>query len=235
MSTRYQWFRIDPFTQNDLRKASEIFIREKYSERRGYGVIVGEVRPDHLSGEFIEKTILKERIVDPFGKEAIFEIPQYRKLSFELSTTYPQMEMVNCPRTVGQFLTFVGDSLENRVAIAPVSFDVGSVIRLLKANKGAFSVQRVHAKNIVLSTTVSAEAVVQGTEDVNRLLSKFVGKHRFEMASARIHFSMEDKEYLAEMASGGRIRLITGDGPRFGQEIRRVLALLRDEKPANPR
>lgn len=235
MSTRYQWFGINPFTQNDLQKASEIFVREKYSERRGYGVIVGEVRPDHLSGEFIEKTIIKERIVDPFGKEALFEIPQYRKLSFELTTAYPQLQMINCPRTVGQFLTFVGDCLENRVAITPVSFDIGSVIRLLKSNKGTFAVQKVHARNIILSNTVSAEAVVQGTEDVNRLLTKFVGKHRFELASARMHFSVEDKEYVTEMTSSGRVRLLMGDGNRFGREIRRVLSLLRDQKPVSPR
>lgn len=231
MSTRFQWSEIKPFSPTEFSKLSKVFLREKYTEQRGFGVLLRERRDDYIVGDFIEKSISKERIIDPFGKETLFEIPRYRSLSFRVSIAYPQLTLINLHRSVGVFVTFLGDALDNRITITPIVFDLPQVINLLRKNAEVTSVEKLHARNITLTRTISAEAIVQGAEDVTKAAANLIGKKAFLFSSARIQFSLDGNLFSTEIMATGRVRLLKGDDDRFAQAIGGLLTDKQENSP----
>jgi len=226
MSTRFQWFRVTPMRQKELKAASERFLKEKYVDSRGFGVLLQDVRSNYLNGQYIEKTIVKQRVVDPFGKETIFEIPQYRTVFFRLASTSPQLELVNPLRSLGQFLTFFGDCTDNATTVEPVSFELAAVCDLLRNDGEEVSARHVSISNIALSNTVSADASIHGEEDVMSSVSSFVGKRRHLFSGAKTRFRLDGDDYCAELNSSGRVRLLLGDAAKFAGAFRRILGKL---------
>ena len=241
MSTRFKWFSVSPMRREELKAASERFLKEKYVDSKGFGVLLQDVRSNYLNGQYIEKTIVKERVVDPFGKETVFEIPQYRTVFFRLASSFPQLELVNPLRSLGQFLTFFGDCTDNSTAVEPVIFDLASVCDLLHKDGEQVTVRNASVSNIVLSNTVSADASIHGEEDVMSSVNSFMGKRKYLFSGTKTTFRLAGEDYCAELSSSGRVRLLMGDVAKFTGAFRRILGKVagaaandgNGDKPAN--
>ena len=213
----------------------ERLLREKFEDSRGIGVLVGEVRSGHITGQFIERTVLKERVVDPFGKETFFEIPRYLSTAFRLSSTYPQLQIADPPRSLGTFTTFLGDCLENKVTIEPIPIKLDRLRGAMGRSAKRVVVLSTVASNISLSNTVAAEATISGEEDVSAFVREFLGRRRYNFATARFQFEVEHEVFCSEVSGSGRVRLIAGEQAAFAVFMRKMLGEIQELKPMGSR
>ena len=231
MTTRLQWFSVTPMREKDIETVHRRFLAEKYSDERGYGVILQEARRSRLRGAYVEKAMIKEFIVDPFGKRTVFEIPRYMSVGFLLTSEYPGLEIVNSPRSIGRFLSFLGDCLENRVAIEPIAFGLVAIQAALKGHTEKVVLQAVSLKDIALSGTVSADADISGTDDVAEFVSQLTGRRRYDYSGARFCVESKGTQYRVEVNSNGKVKVIAGDASEFARLFRIVMGSVHG-KPA---
>jgi hypothetical protein len=81
-----------------LRIRADILTPEKMS-----GFMVTRVRESFIEARFFEKNISEELITDPFGNEIKSERISYVETAFHFSNEFPQVELLNPPRSIGPF------------------------------------------------------------------------------------------------------------------------------------
>lgn len=228
MATRLQWFSVDPMREKAMEALHARFLAENYSEERGYGVVLQEARRTRLRGAYVEKAMIKEFVVDPFGTKSVFEIPRYMSVGFLLTREYPGLEIANAPRSLGRFLSFLGDCTENRVAIEPIGFGLVAIQAALKRHADNVVVQAVSLRDIVLSGTASADAEISGTDDVSGFVSQLTGYRRYDYFGASLSIESNGSKYQVEVNGNGRVKVIAGNALDFARLFRIVISSMRE-------
>jgi len=147
------------------------FTKESYD-----GFVIDRVRDKTLEARYIEKYSYQEKIVDPFGGEQAFERTVYRQIEFTLCSEFPQIEIIDSPRSVRPLINKLAAMSGFSMAISPVSADVLKWASLIGKNTGVkVVVDSLQLAGLELEEGVIAKALIKGDKDVRdavRLITK---------------------------------------------------------------
>lgn len=172
--TRIRWFTLRTIDRKMLGKLADGLLAAKFNEGTSYGFIIGDVRKDKVTGRYIQKETITRTITDPNGESQSVQFVDFTSTKFTLSTSPPNLEVVNPPRRLSEFLTALGDILDNKVAIVPVEATCRQWLEALSASGCTFRSKKIVTGNIAISDTVSVKASFSGTKNVQKEALSFL-------------------------------------------------------------
>lgn len=175
--TRFRWFTLRPIDKKLLGKLADGLLAAKFDDETSFGFILGDVRKEKVTGRYIQKETITRTITDPNGESQNVQFVDFLTTKFTLSTSPPNLEVVNPPRRLSEFLTSLSDILDNKVAIVPVEATCRQWLEALSASGCTFRSNKIVTGNIAITDTVSVKASFSGTKNVqSEALSFLKGK-----------------------------------------------------------
>jgi hypothetical protein len=179
--TRFRWFTLRPFDTKQLRKLADGMLAAKFDEETGFGFILGDVRKEKITGRFVRKETITRSITDPQGESQNIEFFDFSTIRFILSTSSPSLELENPPRRLSEFMTALGDMLDNKISIVPVEASCRRWLEALAKTECSVRCTKLVMGSIHLSDTVAVKATFSGTRDVQKEAIIFLKGRKSEL------------------------------------------------------
>lgn len=174
---RIHWFTAEwPFT---MRTLGARLNKRSFGEEMQDGFRIDHVRDSYVQGTFFEKVVSEEIVRDPFGAEFRFERISYRNVIFSLTTEFPQLEVVNPPRSITLFLNRLSEVNDFKLSVAALSTPpMLWAANTAKALGSTFTVKQADIADLVVTDNVLARVSLSSQEDVMTALDYMTtGKH----------------------------------------------------------
>lgn len=217
---KVQWLRLPKLDSKALKAAGARILAAEYTDEKGIGFSVKEIRPSHLQGTFIHKVELSETVEDPYGKEIIFERIEFRRIPFKISLTAPELEVVVPSRGISLFIGQLSVAFSMSLRIDPIQIEPFQVFDALKTEKDPLIASAVKINEIALSKHVTAKCTVSGTSDVRSFIDRIAKGADKSIASVKVMHEHEDEHYSCDIRRDGSVIF-------FGTADRILLAPIR--------
>jgi hypothetical protein len=207
---------------------ADILTPEKMS-----GFLVTRVRESSIEARFIEKLISEESITDPFGNEIRFERVSYVETAFRFSNEFPEVELLNPPRSIGPFSSRVLRICSFEAAWTDLNVDVLEWADRVQEQIGVqIVIDRAHVRDVVFDEAVNFEATLSGTRDVRPSMRALLGERQHTLD--KLHFSLNSAGRAAriQISADGSMQAPHGISDELVQAIRQ--ALPRKTAPVRP-
>jgi len=211
MATTLRWFKIDPFSNKDLKRLSEGLLSEQYNDERGWGFQLVDVRKDYIAGRYIIKEKHVESFRNPKGDIQTVEYLTFRETEFRVQNLLPHIEIQSPTRGVTEMFNRFGNALNFEVSIVALAIEPIQWVKHLKKDFELVSIQRAVISDIELSPNVAATVTIAGTEDVQKYFKEIIKNRKFSLDSALISFMDNGVEIKIEASRSGRLKVITAN------------------------
>ena len=172
--TRLRWFTLRPFDRKSLRKLADGMFAAKFDEETGFGFILGDVRKDKVTGRFVKRETVTRTVTDPQGEVQNIQFTDFSTIRFTFTTSPPNLELVNPPRRLLEFITAIGDLLDNKIAILPIEPTCREWLDALTKVGCTVRTKKLVTGNIALSDAVVVKAAFSGTRNVQKEALSFL-------------------------------------------------------------
>ena len=172
--TRLRWFNLRPLDRKILQKLAGGMLASKFDEGSGFGFILGDVRREKVTGRFVRKETITRSVTDPQGEIQDIQFVDFPTTRFTISTSKPNLELVNPPRRLSELLTALGDLLDNKVAIVSIEASCRRWLDALAEIECTVRSTKLVTGSIAISDTVTVKATFSGTRDVQKEAHSFL-------------------------------------------------------------
>lgn len=229
---RVRWFGVTwPFSMWTLAKRLKEL---PFEGERTVGMVVDRARQDHVEGRFFEQVIFQETVHDPRGTEYQVERVTFNSLGFRCSTSFPQLQIMDAPRSIKPFLNLLGEATGFESTVDPLSVDLGRWISALQSQcPDDFRLDAVRLAEFALNENARARVEILSLRDVREERGGpfQLETRRFDRAQVRFQYLSQpvslvlsqdsslrsDTEFPAELADIARSAFITSWDDESGQ------------------
>ena len=176
---RLRWFTLRPFGKPQFDRLAEGMLEYKYGEESGCGFVVGDVRPSKLTGRFVRRETVTRLITNPQGESETVQFTDFTSTQFAISTSSPQMELRNHARRLSEFITALGDLLNNRVAVIPIEANCRDWLAALGKAGCSVRLTKLVTGSVAVSEAVVVKASFCGSKNVLREAAAFFQGRKF--------------------------------------------------------
>jgi hypothetical protein len=182
---RYKWLSVEwPLSIAQLTARMKSM---EFNSTQQHGFVIDKVRDDTLEARYIEKINYTDTIIDPFGNETSFDRMEYRQSAFKLTKSPPTLEFINPPRSLQAVLSRFSEITDFTVSIEELQVDVLAWAEdLLKAVRGAGSLDSMQISKLELGNKVYAKVLVSGEKDIKDACAKLVGERKHILEKIRL-------------------------------------------------
>jgi hypothetical protein len=179
-----------------------------FTDERGEGFVLDRSRSDSIQGKFFEKFIFSETTYDPFGGAVSYERITYRSVGFSFYSTYPEITLIDPPRSVKSMMRLLAELLDFSVAISDLRIEP---LRWANAfgetNAVMPTVTSMELGDLALDENAVAKILLSGAADVQAAANRLVGGrlHTVDRVQARV--VIDDQTYPLVLSSDGSARL----------------------------
>ena len=219
--SRYHWYTVN-WSQSILDKIKKEILKNEYSANRDNGFRIESVRKKTLVGRYIERREILETVDDPFGETLTFKRLIFDTFRFQISLSFPELELIDPPRRLTRFLIKLSEFSDFTIAVSPIKINLLHFINNIETSLSHLMVTRVYCSGFTLSAKASAKFVISGTEDVRRHINLLAKNRNVDIDRVRLNCSAQDWTEEFELSKFAV--------SKFKKEIRpELLALLRSE------
>lgn len=196
---RIRWFKLT--TKSELRKIERQICVRKFSlsEPVSYGFRVESKDSSWLTGQFVHKRTVDQKIMLPSGEEFSQEIAtiDITKFGIDYSSDGSLLYLEDPPRTTTPFFSALSHATQFDCTIDPIEVNVEKWIEHLRSWNERISVTYMDVADIALSQGVRARVAVAGEKDVTAVFREAMplGK-RGKIESAKIRYPFQDGSSL---------------------------------------
>lgn len=232
--SRFQWYELEPFGPKQLSRLSKALLQLPFSATSRLGYKIDQVRPETMSGIFVEKISFTEVLEDPFGNRTEIERVRYDTIKFQLSSTFPHLECIDAGRTLKSFKNELSRALDFEVSITKITLNLQPFVRILAANTRQLVLSRVIADDIYLGDGAMGQLHVSGERDVREQLKKFLSKVNFNYARVRIDAAFGEESFALEASQAGGVSTLIAPSEKV---LRMLRGAVREcaGKPSSPK
>jgi hypothetical protein len=224
--TRLRWFTLRPFDRKLLQKLADGMLAAKFDEATGFGFILGDVRKEKLTGRFVRKETITRSITDPQGDSKNVQFVDFSTTRFTISTNKPNLELVNPPRRLSEFLTALGDMLDNKIAIVSVEAACRCWLEALVKAGCSVRSSRLVTGSIAISDTVAVKATFSGTRDVQKEALTFLKGRKSDPVEIAGELELVGQTAKFKISSNGIFTFTTNPSDELLGAARRSSAYL---------
>lgn len=158
------------------------------------GFMLDRIRDSSVEGQYIEKVVYDDDIVDPFGVTQRFQRIDYRRTRFCLYSEFPQIEIRDSPRSLQGFTARLTEITRFTVSIAPISADALRWIdAFAKASSLRVDFTAIQAGDISFSEGVVGKLHIKGSGDVPAVMKQILGMRSYRIDKAVVKTAAEAK------------------------------------------
>ncbi|KQY03684.1 hypothetical protein ASE23_12870 [Rhizobium sp. Root73] len=130
------------------------------------GFVLEQTRENYISGSYYERLSRVERIVDPFGRESVFERLEYRRSEFLIADAYYGLEIVNPNKSVHRLISRLIEVADYRLSLHPASVDpLAWAIACSELVGERYKIETILLADVALEGNATATISVKGGED----------------------------------------------------------------------
>jgi hypothetical protein len=208
-STRLRWFMLSPFDRKQLRKLADGMLTTKFDEETGFGFILGDVRKDKITGRFVKRETVTRSVTDPQGDVQNIQFTVFSTVRFTFTTDLPNLELVNPPRRLLEFITAIGDLLDNKVAILPAEATCGEWLDALAKSGCTVRPTKIVTGNIALSDTVVVKAAFSGTRNVQKEALGFLKSKKYDPVAIAGEIEFDGESAKLRITTNGLLTFLS--------------------------
>lgn len=179
MNKRYSWFSVG-WREGDFREVSDAMVRNVYRPGHDQGFQIDRRSESSVEGRYVEKIEGERTFEGPSGETIKEPFVRFNVVNFNLSKTFPQLEIVDPPRTVKGLTNFISEKTGFRVSIESSSVPLELWFQQAEADCGNLEIVKAEFTNIVLDQKASAKIIASGAGDVRDALSRLLDGRAYE-------------------------------------------------------
>lgn len=160
----------------------------EFNEQSTDGFILERTRDAVIEGQYIEKRLLEDVTVDPFGNEQRTEFVDYRRVCFLIGSEFPEIQVMDAPRNIQGFVSRLAELNKFTLAIGPVDVNLVKWSELLsETDEFAAEVTAIQAGEIAFPDGVVGKIFLRG-ERAREVMKQLVKsrKHSIERVVVRV-------------------------------------------------
>lgn len=210
---RIRWFRLG--TKGDLsalafQMSSKVF---SLDEPISSGFRIEKEGRTELTGQFIYKRTVDQKVTLPSGEEFIQEIAniEITKFGIDFGSSDALLYTFDAPRSLTSFFSALSEVTKFSCTVEPIDVDVDRWIQHISASQSTVSVTYVDVAGIVLSGEIQARLAMSGSNDVYSAMQKFLGSnHKGTIDSARIRIQFAGSYFVLELGRRATLKVPAG-------------------------
>jgi len=173
--TKLRWF--DMKTNMPMPVLAERLARRKYDRNIGDGFQVLSIRPNVVSGEYIQRLHYSEEVIDPSGERETLQRVEYRRSTFHVSDNPSWLEFQDTGRQQNRLVSQLLEATDFDLTIVPIIVDpLYWAETFQKAVSEQCQIDSIHAKGVLIADKLIARIQVEGPGDVKGAIREFGGR-----------------------------------------------------------
>ena len=209
--TRYRWLKAE-YQKRGFDLLKRELIHNAYDETTGSGFRLDFSQDDQVKGKYIVKKEIQEVILDPYENEIITNRISFDIYKFSISKSFPEITLFDPPRSAQPFFTKISVLSDFNIFISPIEIDIQAWIQSLESLSGfKCLVRKINCSGISLSSSVSGQIALAGSEDVRKYLVNMAGRNKFRMDKATLSISYMNQCFECQIGKSGTANVLSGD------------------------
>lgn len=205
-----------------MRVFAERLARRKYDREVGDGFQILSVRPNAISGEYIQRLHYSEEFIDPSGERETLERVEYRRSTFHISNEPSWLEFQDTGRQQNRLVSQLLEATDFDLTIVPIIIDpLNWAEAFQKAVPDQCRIDSILAKGLRISDGLVARVQVEGVGDVKGAIREFGG--RVDVAPEKVRLRLAGRRGSLSFSSTGGLEATGQDSLSFVPAIRSTL------------
>jgi hypothetical protein len=189
---KVRWFGVTwPFSMFTLAKRLKAV---PFEDERTMGFEVDRARQDYIEGRFFERISYQETVRDPRGTEYQFERLAFNSVEFRCSTSFPQLQVADAPRSTKSFMNLLSQATDFEMTIDALRVDLTKWIKAMERSfPEGFRCDAVRLSEFPFSEFAKARVEIVSSKDVREDKSELINLGKLPYDRAQLRF-----KYLGE-------------------------------------
>lgn len=206
MILKTAWFKIDPLPPKEFEHLCQRIADDQFTEDTFTGFIIDSRRKSSIEARYIQKRVITETFLDPFGNESQATRTNYIQTRFTLQKKTPQLVVINPPRTIAGFITRIGEHCPSKTAIYPPENETKNLIQALSVRSVNIKTTGILISDIQLKGPAVAKVLIQGTGDITEGIQEMIRQRRH---------SVKESQLEVTTAEGVSMKITVKEASRF--------------------
>lgn len=206
-----------------LSELSKLMKDHQYTEGAGSGFLISTSTSTSLIGKYIEKTIQKSIIEDPFGSTSEIESINYYTCRFNWSSDSNYMFISEPPRSLRKFSNRLHSITNLGLVLSEVNVYPDRWLEIIEESADIVKVIKISSYGIRISHNSTAKVSVTGTQDVRTDHSKLIADKRYKVDSISFEAQFESLLVKGELTKSGSCKLKSSNAGFILEKLRHSL------------
>lgn len=177
------------------------------------GFVLEQTRENLISGSYYERLSRVERIVDPFGRESVFERLEYRRSEFLITDAYYGLEIVNPNKSIHRLISRLVEVSDYRLSLHPANVDpLVWAIASSELVDEPYKIETILLADVALEGKATAKISVKGGDDALAASRSVLNGRASRTEKVEIRFAGKSGRALFD-ANGSLVTSFDPSGP----------------------
>jgi hypothetical protein len=175
------------------------------------GFLLEKIRPESITGRFIEKILVKQFIENPLGGELIYDRIEFKQTKFIASASTLGIELIDAPRGLNTFTSRLSEMCDHKLTISEPRVDVLAWAENFENELGQkILIPSAQLNQIEIEEGVTGAAVLRGARDIRPEISSLFPKRRHVVEKIKISF-LDARKASLTIAHNGAAKFDNAD------------------------
>ncbi len=211
-----------PSTFSNITKG---LLANQYTDLKGRGFLLSSSGGRKISGKYIEKTVDKIVVIDPFGEETESSSITYYISKFTIENSSNILELDSPPRSLRKYTSELHRIIGLGLELSDIQVDPLIWLENIEKLLSPVTVKSISASGIMVPKDGLGKVSVSGVKDIRSAFNKLIGDKKRNIDSVKFFGVINDCHISAELIKTGTVRISGQLYDGFIGEIRTCLEM----------
>lgn len=198
-------FFCDPYSLELHRLIENSIEKNLFNQASSWGFKYHKKRNGYIHADYIEKQLIKERIVDPFGVETEYERTVYNKIEFILRIDTPNILIFAPPRTHRRAINQLAQFTDYSIAILNKQADLYKWVDAISEIGYQGELVKINIDPIKFSENTLGKITLTGDKELKSTCQKLIDDASFSLKNVRVRFNHKTGLPDVDLFSNGKV------------------------------
>lgn len=191
-----------------MRKLGSRLKEMPFSDEATDGFVIERIRDDFIEGRYIEKSNLREVVIDPFGREGVQERVTYHTTHFTLFSQYPFIELRNSQRSIKEFLGRLLEACNFTLIVRPIRVELLAwAENFQKLIDYQILVDSIQVSGVKLDEGITGKILIKGEKDVRFAIIDILKEKKYSIDRLQLRINLSGRNVGIQLGSNGSIKI----------------------------
>jgi len=203
---RVRWFAVN--WNNTYSKVVNEILSNSYDENRFYGFKTYKKEKDTLSGVFIKRKEIEEKIENPLTSEIIlYKKIMYEQTKFNLENKELGIELINPSRSIQEIINTFSSLSGFNISVNSLEINLIEFISLLKLDFKSLLISEIECKNIKIKENTVVKILAKNNRtDVYTDIDNFLDNYKYVIEKIKCSMTINNVSMSFELTNKGSFK-----------------------------